>query len=50
MVLLMIGVKAAFLKKNISEKKYLKMISELKRIPNKIKEVLKSEKEIKKNI
>ena len=48
MVLLMIGVKSAFLKKNISEKKYHKMISELKRIPNKIKEVLKSEKEIKK--
>jgi len=48
MVLLMIGVKAAFRKKNINEKKFLKMISELKKIPSKIREVLTSDKEIKK--
>ena len=48
MVLLMIGIKTAYLKKNISLKKYEKMISELERIPSKIKEVLKLENEIKK--
>ena len=48
MVLLMIGAKTAYLKKNISIKKYEKMISELERIPPKIKEVLKLNDEIKK--
>jgi len=40
MVLLMIGVKLAYLKKNISEKKFLKMISEMQKLPLKIKEAL----------
>ena len=48
MVLLMIGIKTAYLKKNISIKKYKKMISELERIPSKIKEVLKLNDDIKK--
>ena len=48
MVLLMIGIKTAYLKKNISLKKYEKMISELERIPSKIKEILKLKNEIKK--
>ena len=48
MVLLMIGAKTAYLKKNINKKKYEKMISELERIPPKIKEVLKLNDEIKK--
>ena len=48
MLLLMIGAKTAYLKKNISTKKYEKMISELKRIPSKIKEVLKLNDDIKK--
>ena len=48
MVLLMIGIKTAYLKKNISIKKYEKMISELERIPSKIKEVLKLNDDIKK--
>ena len=48
MVLLMIGVKTAYLKKNISYRKYKKMISHLKKIPSQINEVLKLDKEIKK--
>ena len=48
MVLLMIGIKTAYLKKNISIKKYEKMISELERIPSKIKKVLKLNDDIKK--
>ena len=48
MVLLMIGVKAAYLKKNITKKKFHKMISHLKRIPSQINEVLKSNEKIKK--
>ena len=48
MLLLMIGAKTAYLKKNISTKKYEKMISELERIPSKIKEVLKLNDDIKK--
>ena len=48
MVLLMIGIKTAYLKKNLSLKKYEKMISELTRIPSKIKEILKLKNEIKK--
>ena len=48
MLLLMIGAKTAYLKKNISTKKYEKMISELKRIPSKIKEVLELNDDIKK--
>ena len=48
MVLLMIGVKTAYLKKNISFRKYKKMISHLKKIPSQINEVLKLDKEIKK--
>ena len=48
MVLLMIAIKTAYLKKNISLKKYEKMISELERIPSKIKEILKLKNEIKK--
>tara|TARA_B100001057_G_scaffold69955_1_gene63854 strand:- start:2516 stop:4348 length:1833 start_codon:yes stop_codon:yes gene_type:complete len=48
MLLLMIGAKTAYLKKNISIKKYEKMISELKRIPSKIEEVLELNNDIKK--
>ena len=44
MVLLMIGIKAAFLKKNISEKKYLKMISELKEFQIKLRKHLSQRK------
>jgi glucosamine--fructose-6-phosphate aminotransferase (isomerizing) len=48
MVLLMIGVKLAYLKKNISEKKFLKMISEMQKLPLKIKEALCESDNIKK--
>ena len=48
MVLLMICIKAAFLKKNISERKYKKMISHLLKIPSQISQILKLSKEIKK--
>ena len=48
MVLLMIGVKLAYLKKNISEKKFLKMISEMQKLPLKIKEALYESDNIKK--
>ena len=48
MVLLMIGVKAAYLKKNITKKKFHKMISHLKKIPSQINEILKSNEKIKK--
>tara|TARA_B100000963_G_scaffold97871_1_gene84521 strand:+ start:2481 stop:4313 length:1833 start_codon:yes stop_codon:yes gene_type:complete len=46
MVLLMLCVKAAFIKKNISMQKYQKMIGHLQKIPYKIKEVLKLNKKI----
>ena len=46
MVLFMIGIKCSYLKKNISQKKYLKMISELEKIPEKIKEILKMNSKI----
>ena len=42
MVLLMIGVKAAYLKKNITKRKFHKMISHLKKIPSQINEILQS--------
>ena len=48
MVLLLIGVKAAYLKNNISKKKFHKMISYLKRIPSQINKVLESNEKIKK--
>ena len=48
MVLLMIGVKAAYLKKNITKKKFHKMISHLKKIPSQINEILQSNEKIKK--
>ena len=40
LVFFMIGIKAASIKSNISDKKYLKMISRLKELPDKVKEVL----------
>ena len=46
MVLLMLCVKAAYIKKNISDRKYQKMVGHLQKIPNKIKEVLKLNKKI----
>ena len=48
MVLLMIGVKAAYLKKNITKRKFHKMISHLKKIPSQINEILQSSEKIKK--
>ena len=48
MVLLMIGVKAGYLKNNISKRKFHKMISYLKRIPSQINKVLESNEKIKK--
>ena len=48
MVLLMIGVKAAYLKKNITKKKFHKMISYLKRLPSQINEIIELNEEIKK--
>ena len=46
MVLLMLCVKAAYIKKNISDRKYQKMVGHLQKIPNKIKETLKLNKKI----
>ena len=40
LVFFMIGIKAAAIKSNISDTKYLKMISRLKELPDKVKEVL----------
>ena len=40
LVFFMIGIKAASIKNNISDKKYLKMISQLKELPDKVEEVL----------
>ena len=40
LVFFMIGIKAASIKNNISDKKYLKMISQLKKLPDKVEEVL----------
>ena len=40
LVFFMIGIKAASIKNNISDKKYLKMISQLKELPDKVQEVL----------
>ena len=48
MVLLMIGLKAAYLKKNITQKKFHNMISHLKKIPSQINEVLELNSKIKK--
>ena len=48
MVLLMIGIKVAYIKKNISNKKFQKMISEVKKLPKKINEALKESNNIKK--
>jgi len=47
MLFFMIGIKASFLKKNITKKKYLKMINELEKIPSKIKCILEQENNIK---
>ena len=41
LVFFMIGIKAGYLKGNISESKYHKMISQLKELPFKVKETLK---------
>ena len=48
MLFFMIGIKASFLKKNITKKKYLKMINELEKIPSKIKYLLDQKNDIKK--
>ncbi len=40
LVFFMIGIKVASIKNNISDTKYLKMISRLKELPDKVKEVL----------
>ena len=48
MVLLMIGIKVALIKKNITTKKFHKMISEIQQIPKKINEALKESNNIKK--
>ena len=48
MVLLMLGIKLSYLKKNISKKKYQKMISEIQKLPSKIKESLNESDNIKK--
>tara|TARA_B100001989_G_scaffold248112_1_gene221275 strand:- start:13366 stop:15198 length:1833 start_codon:yes stop_codon:yes gene_type:complete len=48
MLFFMIGIKASFLKKNITKKKYLKMINELEKIPSKIKYILDQKNDIKK--
>ena len=48
MIFFMIGIKASFLKKNITKKKYLKMINELEKIPSKIKYILEQKNDIKK--
>jgi len=46
LVFFMIGIKAALTKNNISDTKYLKMISRLKELPDKVKEVLSNVSEI----
>ena len=48
MLFFMIGIKASFLKKNITKKKYLKMINELEKIPSKIKYIFDQKNDIKK--
>ena len=48
MLFFMIGIKSSFLKKNITKKKYLKMINELEKIPSKIKYLLDQKNDIKK--
>ena len=48
MLFFMIGIKASFLKKNITKKKYLKMINELEKIPSKIKYIIEQKNDIKK--
>ena len=48
MLFFMIGIKASFLKKNITKKKYLKMINELEKIPSKIKYIFEQKNDIKK--
>tara|TARA_B100000945_G_C20418192_1_gene616271 strand:+ start:786 stop:2618 length:1833 start_codon:yes stop_codon:yes gene_type:complete len=48
MIMLMICIKAAYIKKNISERKYHKMIGHLLKIPSLIKEVLKLNNKIQK--
>lgn len=40
LVFYMIGIKAAYLKENISESKYLKMIKQLNELPGKVEQVL----------
>ena len=46
LVFFMIGIKAASIKNNISDKKYLKMISQLKELPDKVEEVLSNVSQI----
>jgi len=46
LVFFMIGIKVASIKNNISDRKYLKMISRLKELPDKVKEVLSNVSEI----
>ena len=46
LVFFMIGIKAALTKNNISDTKYLKMISRLKELPDKVKEVLSNVSQI----
>ena len=46
LVFFMIGIKAASIKNNISDTKYLKMISRLKELPDKVKEVLSNVSQI----
>ena len=46
LVFFMIGIKVASIKNNISDTKYLKMISRLKELPDKVKEVLSNVSEI----
>ena len=41
LVLFMIGIKAGYLKRHISESKYYKMINQLKEIPSKVDEIIK---------
>lgn len=48
LVFFMIGIKAGYLKGNISESKYHKMISQLKELPLKVEETLKKFSSIKK--
>ena len=46
LVFFMIGIKVASIKNNISDRKYLKLISRLKELPDKVKEVLSSVSQI----